>query len=133
MFIRKTGQVQLLRPTNWTCPVFLPQVAWFQRDPLGYTSTKCNLYEYVAGSPLLYVDPSGMRRPGETFVDCVKRILCENGVYLTIADLIIYALCVAGCGTVTGGVGIVPCLGGCLVAVGVGNGIGITLACLGGL
>ena len=65
-----------------------------------------------------------------TFVGCVKRILSENGIYLAIGDLIAYLVCVAACGLIAGGVGVLACLVGCLLAVAVGNAIVITVYCL---
>jgi len=74
----------------------------FSRDPIGYEGSEWNLYEYVAGKPTKYLDPSGLRLfsccNGKTYEPagqgcCNKAIYslatdcCENGVVVAKVEI----------------------------------------------
>jgi len=82
-------------------------------------------YVYVANNPINRVDPMGLG-----FWSCVKDALEGSGTDITLTSLVLMATCVAGCGAVTGGVAVGPCLIGCTAAVFGGQAVGLALACL---
>lgn len=85
-------------------------------------------YVYVHNNPINFADPRGLGT-----WSCIKDALkCSDVVDVigVIGVAALYVSCVAGCGSVTGGVGVGPCLFGCLAAVVGGYVAGLILACL---
>lgn len=102
---------------------FLPYLIYYPQDLYSYV--------YVANNPVNRVDPRGLGF-GDVW-DCIKKALeCSevNTPIDVIGVIALYASCVAGCGAVTGGAGVGPCLYGCLAAVVGGHAAGLILACL---
>jgi len=77
-------------------------IRFISRDPIRYRGSKWNLYEYVAGKPTKYLDPSGLRLfsccNGKTYEPagqgcCNKAIYslatdcCENGVVVAKVEI----------------------------------------------
>jgi RHS repeat-associated protein len=63
---------------------------WVSRDPIGYKGGSANLYEYVAGRPMIWVDNSGLVSSGLAWCGkCPKRryktkdYCCEDGKVVT--------------------------------------------------
>ncbi|MEZ6129144.1 MAG: RHS repeat-associated core domain-containing protein [Planctomycetaceae bacterium] len=80
---------------------------WAQRDPIGYTDG-VNLYQYVVGSPIDEVDPSGLLDCGDAGWACA---LCLVDAVLTIG------VC-AACATIVVAPWMAPACWGCVAGLG---------------